>query len=182
MRLIAICIVACVLGGCTSSVDYTGSKVAAHLTNQCFYMTKPTFVFEGRCADLTGINNNSEFCNGIQVVGEGGFPESWDAYVQIRSSFDKNMFDRLAFEKQRSMLGYLDSGEKIIITRVVHHGWGTVGRFWAVRGEVVLSGRPIEVELPSSYLVHHVPFWLDGREKSVPFIDSSFVERCDKSK
>jgi len=177
MRFLFVLITA-VLFGCISSQDYTGTDEATHLTNQCFRLKESAFVFEGRCAGLTGGNDNSELCNSIQIAGKGDFPENWDSYLKVRSAFDEKMFKRLAFEKQRTMLGYVEAGSKIDITRLVHHGWGTRGRYWVVRGNISFNGDLIEVELPSFRPVHHMPFWLDGRKKGVPELDSEYIESC----
>jgi hypothetical protein len=178
MRYLLLTIMSLTITGCISSQDFTKSTGASHLTNQCYKLNKPTFVFEGRCADLTGINDNSELCNSLQVAGEGGFPQDWKSYLKSRKIFDKKMFDRLAFEKQRTMFAYLENGDEITITKVVHHGWGTNGLYWVVRGNVIVNGKITEVELPSFNLVHHEPFWLNGNEKGVPALNSEYIESC----
>jgi len=178
MHCLSLVLIAFILTGCISSQDFTESTEASHLTNQCFILKKPTFIFEGRCADLSGINDNSELCNSLQVAGLGGFPKNWNSYLKQRQSFDQNMFDRLAFEKQRTMLAYLESNNEITITKVVHHGWGTNGLYWVVRGDITIDGKVMEVELPSFNQVHHQPFWLDGRKKGVPELDSEYIESC----
>lgn len=166
------------LSGCISSDDVTHKPEAAHLIGKCFKIKKPSFVFESRCADLTGVNNNSELCNGIQAMGEGAFPDNWDSYLANRHSFDVSQFDRLAFEKQRTMLFPVDPNTKIIITRVVHHGWGTIGRYWVFRGNIEFNGEDIEVELPSFYLVHEPPYWIDGKSPSVPKTNLGYLQSC----
>jgi hypothetical protein len=167
-----------VLSGCISSQDFTGDIGASHLTHQCYTLKRPSFIFEGRCADLTGYNDNSELCNNIQAVGEGGFPKSWSSYLKNRKSFDKNTFDRLAFEKQRTMLAVINTGQEIWITKVVHHGWGANGRYWVVRGDIFINNERVEVELPSFSLVHHQPFWLNGRDSDVPKLNAEYLEHC----
>ena len=164
--------------GCISSVDLTESNEASQITNQCFELVQPAFVYEGRCADLSGFNDNSELCNSIQTMGEGVFPQSWENYLQQRDSFDKTHFDKLAFEKQRTMLFALDAGTKVTITRVVHHGWGTDGRYWVFRGNLINNGKSIEVELPSFSKVHLMPYWLNGRSKNIPELNSKFIGSC----
>ena len=179
MRFWGISILLFVLSGCISSQDYTASQAASHLINQCYKLKQPAFIFEGRCADLNGINDNSELCNSIQIAGQGGFPKSWSEYEQIRNSFDESMFDRLAFEKQRTMLAYVDAGTKLYISKLVHHGWGSSGRYWVVRGNLLLDGDYKEVELPSFRYVHFRPFWLNGMEKTVPTLNTSILEKCE---
>lgn len=161
------------------SQDFTEDVKASHLTNQCYTLKKASFIFEGRCADLTGYNDNSELCNSIQAMGEGGFPESWSSYLSNRRSFDESTFDKLAFEKQRTMLGTINEGQEIWINKVVHHGWGTNGRYWVVRGYVIVDSDRIEVELPSFSLVHHPPFWLNGRSNDIPRLNPEYLGVCE---
>lgn len=148
------------------------------MINQCFKLKQNSFVFEGRCADLTGFNDNSELCNSIQSVGEGVFPKSWNNYLKVRDSFDNMYFDQLAFEKQRTMLFPVSAGTEITITKVVHHGWGTDGRYWAIRGDLLIDGQSTEVELPSFSKVHLSPFWLNGKAEGIPQLNSKFLARC----
>ncbi|WP_020412336.1 hypothetical protein [Microbulbifer variabilis] len=117
------------LAGCITSMDMGEAPEAMHLIGQCFEFKKNAFIYEGRCADLTGFNENSELCNSVQAVGQGGFPSSWTVYLENREAFDKKQFDKLLFEKQRTMLFEVPSGTQITISRVVHHGWGTIGRY-----------------------------------------------------
>jgi hypothetical protein len=166
------------LCSCISSSDFTKHEQSEHLVNQCYKFQKTTFVFEGRCADLNGINNNSELCNSVQAIGLGEFPDSWEAYLNNKQEVDLELFDKLAFEKQREILFMLPEKHEIKITKVVHHGWGTIGRFWAIRGNVIYNGKVFEVELPSSYLVHLKPFWLNGKSHVVPNLNEAFLKSC----
>ena len=61
--------------------------------------------------------------------------------------FDKEKFKRLAFEKQRTMLAFVYAGTEIKITRIVHHGWGTNGRYWAIRGNIFLNNEIIFINI-----------------------------------
>lgn len=165
--------------GCAvTSVDLSKNVEYSHIVGQCYELVQPSFVFEGRCADLTGINNNSELCNSIQAQGKGGFPTNWNDYLKHRPSIDKRLFDRLAFEKQRTMLFPLEPGTKIYLTKLVHHGWGTDGKYWVVRGEILANGSSIEVELPSFY-VHLAPFWVDGWARDFSGINPKYLARCN---
>ncbi len=164
---------------CTSSEDFSSKPEADHIVGSCFKLIEPSFVFEGRCADLSGLNNNSEFCNGIQVMGSGDFPKSWGSYVEDRAALDRSLFEKLAFEKQRSMLFPLEKGSEITVTKLVHHGWGTIGRFWVIRGNVLHNNSLIEVELPSIDLIHHAPYWFKGRSTQIPKINKKFIEPCN---
>jgi hypothetical protein len=166
------------LTGCITSVDMGDNPEAANLMGQCFEFRKSAFIYEGRCADLTGFNDNSELCNSVQAVGEGRFPPSWDAYLQNREEFDEREFDKLLFEQQRTMLFEVKSGAQITISRVVHHGWGSIGRYWAVRGHINTQGTEMEIELPSFYLVHPKPYWINGKSESVPTPETTFLVPC----
>ncbi|GAA5446195.1 hypothetical protein Misp06_04404 [Microbulbifer sp. NBRC 101763] len=168
--------------GCTiPSADFSKDAEYTHIVGQCYELKQPAFVFEGRCADLTGFNNNSELCNSIQAQGVGGFPTSWADYRKDQAFIDRQLFDRLIFEKQRSMLFPLEAGSKIYISKLVHHGWGTDGRYWVVRGKTLINGSDIEVELPSFSYVHSKPYWVDGRAQVFPGINPSFLVQCNES-
>ncbi|WP_444930918.1 hypothetical protein ACJJIF_03795 [Microbulbifer sp. SSSA002] len=168
--------------GCTiPSADLSKDVQYSHIVGQCYELKQPAFVFEGRCADLTGFNNNSELCNGIQAQGMGGFPSNWGDYLKNRVSIDRQLFDRLAFEKQRSMLFPLAVGSKIYIDKLVHHGWGTDGRYWVVRGNILINEGRIEVELPSFSYAHGKPYWVDGIARAFPGINPNFLAPCNES-
>lgn len=175
---LVVVLVSTFLLSCTSSEDYSSNPEAAHLVGSCFKLIEPAFVFEGRCADLSGLNNNSELCNAIQAQGFGDFPKDWETYIENRATLDTSLFERLALEIQRSMLFPLEKGAEFTVTRLVHHGWGTIGRFWVVRGNVRHKGSLIEVELPSSDLIHHAPYWLKGKSTQIPKINEVFLESC----
>ena len=177
-RLISSAIILALSGCAIPSVDLSQSSDYSHIVGQCYELVMPTFVFEGRCADLNGFNDNSELCNSIQAQGLGDFPADWDSYLGDRSAIDKQLFDRLALEPQRSMLFPLQSGTKLYISRLVHHGWGVNGRYWVMRGEILHDGSKVELELPSFSLVHKQPFWLDGNDSAFPGIDSRFLVPC----
>ncbi|WHI50208.1 hypothetical protein P3339_17405 [Microbulbifer sp. MLAF003] len=77
------------LAGCITSMNMGEAPEAMHLMGQCFEFKKNAFIYEGRCADLTGFNENSELCNSVQAVGQGGFPSSWTVYLENREAFDE---------------------------------------------------------------------------------------------
>jgi hypothetical protein len=168
--------------GCTiPSTDYSQDTEYSKIIGQCYELKQSAFVFEGRCADLTGVNNNSELCNSIQAQGVGGFPANWGDYLKDQASIDRQLFDRLAFEKQRSIQFPLEVGSKIYITKLVNHGWGTAGKFWVVRGNTLVNGSSIEVELPSFGYVHGEPYWVDGKAEVFTGINPNFLSQCNKS-
>ena len=111
-------------------------------------------------------------------MGEGVFPKNWESYSRERNSFDATYFDKLAFETQRTILSSVDAGTEITITKVVHHGWGTSGRYWVLRGNLIIDGKSIEVELPSFSQVHLKPYWLNGRSTVIPKFNSKFLGSC----
>lgn len=167
--------------GCTiPSADYSKDTEYSKIIGQCYELKQSAFVFESRCADLTGVNNNSELCNSIQVQGVGGFPANWGKYLKDQANIDRQLFDRLAFEKQRSIRFPLEVGSKIYITKLVHHGWGTVGRYWVVRGNILMNGSSIEVELPSFSYVHSEPYWVDGRAEVFEGINLNYLAQCNE--
>jgi hypothetical protein len=181
-RAIYIFLSAILYTGCTiPSADYSKDTEYSKIIGQCYELKQSAFVFEGRCADLTGVNNNSELCNSIQAQGVGGFPANWGVYLKDQASIDRQLFERLAFEKQRSIRFPLEVGSKIYITKLVHHGWGTVGQFWVVRGKTLVNGSSIEVELPSFGYVHGEPYWVDGRAEVFTGINPNFLSPCNKS-
>lgn len=167
MNVRAIPLIICCLVACTTSKDYSLSSDANGLLNKCYEFANPTFVFESRCADIDGIDN-STICLGVQVRGNGGFPKDIEEYSSNKDKFDSALFDRLYFEKQRKILFLADEGTKLNIKRVVHHGWGTMGRYWIIRGTIEYRGVQYEVELPSLYLIHNEPFWFDARKEMMP--------------
>ncbi len=111
-------------------------------------------------------------------MGEGVFPNNWESYLLDRKAFDDMHFDKLLFEKQRTMLFPINAGTEITITKIVHHGWGTDGRYWVMRGNMFINGQNIEVELPSFSYVHLRPFWLNGNEQAIPQLNSKFLGKC----
>jgi hypothetical protein len=177
IRALSICIVS-ILVGCVPSIDYTNRKEAVNIAKQCFELQKTSFIYEGRCADLTGVNNNSEFCYSIQALGENKFPSSWSSYIQNRKSFDEKTFNRLLFEKQRTMVGVIDKGTKLYINRFVYHAWGVDGFYWVARAVLKYKDDAVEVELPSIGRIHVKPLWLDGSSKEVPTIDPKYLQQC----
>ena len=180
-RLLIITLAASLLAGCVipiPSEEFTNRPEASGLFGKCYEIQKPSIVFEAVCADLSGINNNTEKCDGIQAMGEGGFPYDWSTYLENRAKFDNALFSKLLFDKQRTMLFPVAAGTKITISRVVHHGWGTVGRFWVMRGTLHTDSNT-EVELPSYSWPHDAPFWLDGRSSNIPQPNPEYLQPCD---
>jgi hypothetical protein len=178
MKLILTIITVVILCSCAASREYTYSKNTAHIIDQCYKLKKTAFIFEGKCADLTGINNNSEFCNGIQYAGEGGFPEDWKSYISERESFDRGLFSKLLFEKQRTMIGVVKKGTNLTIKRLVHHAWGVDGLYWITRAELKHEEATIEVELPSMSRIHPEPLWFDASSNNIPKFDSKYLQPC----
>lgn len=169
------------LSGCSiPSINLSKKAGYSHIIEQCYELAKPAFIFEGRCADLAGFNNDSELCGNIQALGLGGFPNDWASYLQNKKTFDKLKFDRRAFEKQRTMLFPVEVGTEFYFTKLVHHGWGTVGRFWVVRGVISINGQDFEVELPSFSYVHHKPYWFEGGSEAFPGVSPKFLIPCDE--
>jgi len=167
MKIRIIPLIICSLVACTNSKDYSVSSAANGLLDKCYEFAKPTFVFESRCADIDGIDN-STICLGVQIRGEGGFPKDIEEYSSNKDKLDALLFDRLYFERQRRILFLAEKGTKLKLTRVVHHGWGTMGRYWIIRGTMEYQGVQYEVELPSLDLIHKKPFWFDARKEMMP--------------
>ena len=155
------------LAGCISSKDYSDSSSAQSLLGKCYEFTQPTFVFESRCADIEG-NDNSTICLGVQVAGEGGFPKDMRTYSSNSEFIDAQLFDRLAFEEQRHISFLVNRGTQIKLTKLIHHGWGTMGQYWILRGNLTYENRQYEVELPSLDLIHNKPLWFDARANMMP--------------
>lgn len=162
ISILLICLTACI-----SSKDYSNSSEAKGVMEKCYELSKPAFVFESRCADIDG-SDNSTVCLGIQVAGVGGFPKNLGTYSSNSKAINEQLFDRLAFEKQRHILFLAKEGTRITLARLVHHGWGTMGQYWIARGNLIYKGRQYEVELPSLDLIHKKPLWFDARAKKMP--------------
>lgn len=171
LKVLVISIILSFLVACTSSKDYSKSSEAKEIMDKCYELAKPAFVFESRCADIDG-DGNSTICLGMQVAGEGGFPKNMEEYSLNSEVIDSQLFERLAFEKQRHILFLVDEGAKLRLAKLVHHGWGTMGRYWIIRGYLKHEGHQYEVELPSLYLIHNKPLWFDAKENNIPSKES----------
>ena len=178
LKFLIISVLLACLVACISSKDYSNSSEAKRVMDKCYELSKPAFVFESRCADIDG-SDNSTVCLGIQVAGEGGFPINIETYLSNNKAIDAQLFDRLAFEKQRHILFHTEEGTRITLARLVHHGWGTMGQYWIIRGDLIYKGRKYEVELPSLDLIHKKPLWFDARANKMPNQESfQYLQSC----
>ena len=163
MKHVAIVIVALFLSGCASGiVDHSNDERHKEILGTCFATKKPAFLYEARCADLdAGGFGNSTFCTGIQGFDPEPFqgeyhtyqykyPKSWEEYVNSRDSWDKTLFKKLLFEKQRSIIAPIEVGTKMKITGIYEYPRGETGHVLIVRA-ILTSGefKNTEVELPS---------------------------------
>lgn len=178
LKILITCFILFCLVACISSEDYSNSSEAKNVIDKCYEFTKPTFVFESRCADIEG-RDNSTICLGIQVAGQSGFPKDMEIYSSNNQAVDIQLFDRLAFEDQRHILFLAEVGTRIRLTKLVHHGWGTMGQYWIMRGEITYGDRKYEVELPSLDLIHKKPLWFDARANEIPSEESiQYLKAC----
>lgn len=167
MKALIVSFFLLILAGCINSKDYSDSPSAQNLFGKCYEFTQPTFVFESRCADIDG-NDNSTICLGVQVAGDGGFPTDMQTYSSNMETIDTQLFDRLAFEDQRHISFLVNSGTQVKLTKLIHHGWGTIGQYWILRGDLTYQNRQYQVEIPSLDLIHNKPLWFDARANMMP--------------
>lgn len=89
-------------------------------------------------------------------------PANYQSYKSDQDAWDKKLFIKLAFEKQRSIISTLPKGTVIKITKLVQYPWGTNGYYWTIRAELInTEGNHVEVELPTNSVLAF-PTWLQG--------------------
>jgi len=150
------------LVGCAFGViDRTAEQVA--LVEECYSIVKPAFLYEARCADLNSRGfGNSKFCTGIQgfdplpyIRHDGSkyeyqYPKSWSEYISDREMWDSQMFNKLLFEKQRTIIAPIDLGTRIHVIGIYEYPRGETGHVLVGRAKIA-SGQHQNtiVELPS---------------------------------
>ncbi|MFM2479894.1 hypothetical protein [Celerinatantimonas sp. YJH-8] len=188
---------ALLLGGCASGiVDHTDDKQYQPLRAACFTIKKPAFLYEARCADLqAGRFGDSSFCTGIQGFAPKAYqqgihtyhyqyPSSWREYLSSRHSWDKKMFPKLLFEKQRSMIAPVGVGTQLRITGIYEYPRGEMGHVPIVRAKLI-SGqfKNTEVELPSQHGFSDAgPDWISSWfQHSAPDtrLSSEYLQPCN---
>ena len=153
-----------------------------------YYQTvKDDFLYEARCADINASVQSTEWCIGIQAFDSGNeyskTPTNYQAYKSARVEWDKKLFTKLAFEKQRSIISTLPKGTVIKIKKLVQYPWGTNGYYWAIRATLMTSeGNQLEIELPTNRVLSF-PTWLQSYGmQELPKFKPEFLMACTNSK
>jgi hypothetical protein len=171
------------LQGCVVVYDKTYEPIASSVVGSTFKTVKEGFLYEARCADINAKVQSTEWCTGIQAFDSGNdrfkTPLNYNEYIASRQKWDKELFTKLAFEHQRTIVSPLAKGTAITITRMVQYPWGTNGYYWVLRAKIITGEHQgNEVELPTNSVFAY-PTWLVGYGvQSPPVLKQEYLIRC----
>lgn len=186
MKIIGIMVITYLLASCAHGIkEYQNSPVTQGFIGECYSLTSESYVYEARCVDLenTGFGGRV-FCPGIQSFKAGGnwekSPKSYGEYLEQKTYWDGEMFDKLLFENQRTISYPVSAGTKLHVKKVVLYPWGGSGHKWAIRAILYPEGKdPLEVELPTIRLLTHGEIWIESEFMGFPSLKSKYAEKCD---
>ena len=177
MRASWMLIAALSLTGCAAYGirDRTSEQTA--LTNACYVVKRPSFLYEARCADLAaGGLGGATYCTGIQAfdpppyVRSSGeqydyhYPKSWSDYSSDKPKWDKQLFDKALFGKQRTALSPVDVGTQLRISGVYEYPRGETGHVLIVRAQLTsgqYKGTIVELKTPGGFS-DGGPAWIES--------------------
>jgi hypothetical protein len=171
------------LQGCVVVYDKTNDPIANSVVGSLYKTAKDGFLYEARCADIDSKVQSTEWCVGIQAFDSGNelfkTPPGYNDYVASKEMWDKELFTKLAFEKQRSIITPLKEGTTIEINRMVAYPWGSNGYYWALRA-VIISGehKGKEVELPTNYVLAFPTWLIENDVRKPPVFDQEYLVAC----
>ncbi|EKG2462385.1 hypothetical protein O2U53_004477 [Vibrio vulnificus] len=97
--------------------------------------------------------------------------------MENRDYWDSQLFDRLLFEQQRTILYSLPKGSQFKVTRAVQYPWGESGHKWVLRAMFSDIGQ--EVELPTiALLTDGGKTWIESEFMKKPVLLASYAVQC----
>lgn len=168
------------LPACTGIVDKSDMPIAKNIVGSYYLTAKDGYLYEARCADIDATIQSTEWCIGIQAFDSGNeyfkTPQDYDTYLSNKLWWDEKLFEKLAFERQRSIVSPLPKGTTIRITKLVQFPWGSNGYYWAIRAVLIETDN--EIELPTNTVLAF-PTWLIGYGvQHEPQFDPEYLTRC----
>ncbi|WP_257287096.1 hypothetical protein [Endozoicomonas sp. SESOKO2] len=183
------------LSGCSFGIiDHTHEIKHTKTIEQCYSIKKSSFLYEARCADLNSkAFGNSTFCTGIQAFDpmpyngyDFKYPISWEEYIYQKEKWDLKLFNKLLFEKQRSMIAPIDIDTKIKIIGIYEYPRGETGHVLIVRAKIIsgeFEGTEIELPSPGGFSDTGPSWskqWFYKPDKNIKFSDE-FMQECSDS-
>lgn len=175
-----------VLPGCAAYgiKDLSHDPSVQALIGQCYQLTGESFVYEARCVDLNSKGVGSrELCPGLHSFSAGTemsvFPGSYEEYTGDKEKWDKKMFEKLLFEKQREISYPVPKGTKFYITSVVGYPWGVTGHKLAMRADLEGPNGTEEVELRTIGILTYGQIWARRDRMNNISFNSEFAIPCD---